>query len=88
MYMRPDNRFKTLDDIVKASPPPKCGAIGTTSTAFNIPKLLDQTIGTNFEIILGYKRARTSTSLWKETKSSAVLSLLRCFLPGSRFLPG
>jgi tripartite-type tricarboxylate transporter receptor subunit TctC len=55
MYMRADSRFKTLDDIVKASPPPKCGATGTTSTAFYIPKLLDQTIGTNFEIILGYK---------------------------------
>jgi tripartite-type tricarboxylate transporter receptor subunit TctC len=55
MYMRADSRFKTLDDIVKASPPPKCGATGTTSTAFYIPKLLDQTIGTHFEVILGYK---------------------------------
>jgi tripartite-type tricarboxylate transporter receptor subunit TctC len=55
MYMRADSRFKTLDDIVKASPPPKCGATGTTSTAFYIPKLLDETIGTNFEVILGYK---------------------------------
>ena len=40
---------------MKASPPPKCGATGTTSTAYYIPKLLDQTIGTNFEIVLGYK---------------------------------
>ncbi len=55
LYMRGDTRFKTLDDIVKASPPPKCGATGTTSTAFYIPKLLDETIGTNFEIILGYQ---------------------------------
>jgi tripartite-type tricarboxylate transporter receptor subunit TctC len=55
LYMRADTRFKTLDDIVKASPAPKCGATGTTSTAFYIPKLLDETIGTNFEIILGYQ---------------------------------
>ena len=55
MYMRADSRFKSLDDIVKASPPPKCGATGTTSTAFYIPKLLDETMGTNFEVILGYK---------------------------------
>lgn len=55
LYMRGDTSFKTLDDVVKASPAPKCGATGTTSTAFYIPKLLDQTIGTNFEIILGYQ---------------------------------
>jgi tripartite-type tricarboxylate transporter receptor subunit TctC len=55
LYMRADSRFKSLDDVVKASPPPKCGATGTTSTAFYIPKLLDETIGTDFEIILGYK---------------------------------
>jgi tripartite-type tricarboxylate transporter receptor subunit TctC len=55
LYMRGDTRFKTLDDVVKASPAPKCGATGTTSTAFYVPKLLDQTIGTNFEIILGYQ---------------------------------
>ncbi|HXV84858.1 MAG TPA: hypothetical protein VEG60_33855, partial [Candidatus Binatia bacterium] len=36
-------------------PAPKCGATGTTSTAFYIPKLLDQTIGTNFEVVLGYQ---------------------------------
>ena len=55
LYMRADAPFKSVEDIVKASPPPKCGATGTTSTAFYIPKLLDQIIGTNFEIVLGYK---------------------------------
>ena len=55
LYMRADSPYKTTDDVVKASTPPKCGATGTTSTAYYIPKLLDQTIGTNFEIVLGYK---------------------------------
>jgi tripartite-type tricarboxylate transporter receptor subunit TctC len=55
MYMRADSPFKSIEDVVKASPPPKCGATGTTSTAYYVPKLLDQTIGTNFEIVLGYK---------------------------------
>lgn len=54
-YMRADSRYKSIDDVVKASTPPKCGATGTTSTAYYIPKLLDQTIGTNFDIVLGYK---------------------------------
>jgi tripartite-type tricarboxylate transporter receptor subunit TctC len=54
-YMRSDSPYKSIEDVIKASTPPKCGATGTTSTAYYVPKLLDQTIGTNFEIILGYK---------------------------------
>ncbi len=55
LYMRADSRFKTIHDVVKASPPPKCGATGTSSTAYYVPKLLDEAIGTNFEIVLGYQ---------------------------------
>jgi tripartite-type tricarboxylate transporter receptor subunit TctC len=55
LYMRADSPYKSIEDVVKAAPAPKCGATGTTSTAYYIPKLLDQTIGTNFEIVLGYK---------------------------------
>jgi len=53
LYMRADSPYQSIEDVVKASTPPKCGATGTTSTAYYIPKLLDQTIGTNFEIVLG-----------------------------------
>ncbi|MGH7828106.1 MAG: Bug family tripartite tricarboxylate transporter substrate binding protein [Candidatus Binatia bacterium] len=55
LYMRADTPYKSIDDVVKASTPPKCGATGTVSTAYYVPKLLDQIIGTNFEIVLGYK---------------------------------
>ncbi len=56
LYMRADTPYKTIQDVVKAAPAaPKCGATGTSSTAYYIPKLLDQTIGTNFDIILGYQ---------------------------------
>jgi hypothetical protein len=41
--------------VIKASPAPKCGATGTSSTAYYVPKLLDEVIGTNFEIVLGYQ---------------------------------
>jgi hypothetical protein len=53
--MRADAPYKSIHDIVKTSNPPKCGATGTASTAYYVPKLLDQVIGTNFEVILGYK---------------------------------
>jgi tripartite-type tricarboxylate transporter receptor subunit TctC len=55
LYMRADSPFKTIHDVVKASPAPKCGATGTSSTAYYVPKLLDEVIGTKFEIVLGYQ---------------------------------
>jgi len=55
LYMRADSPFKTIHDVIKASPGPKCGATGTSSTAYYIPKLLDEVIGTNFDVVLGYQ---------------------------------
>jgi tripartite-type tricarboxylate transporter receptor subunit TctC len=55
LYMRADSAYKTIHDVVKTSRAPKCGATGTSSTAYYIPKLLDETIGTNFDIVLGYQ---------------------------------
>lgn len=55
LYMRSDSPYKTIHDVVKTSRAPKCGATGTSSTAYYIPKLLDETIGTNFDIVLGYQ---------------------------------
>lgn len=55
LYMRADSPYQNMDDIIKASTPPTCGATGTASTSFYIPKLLDETIGTKFQIILGYR---------------------------------
>ena len=34
MYMRSDAPFKTVDDIRKASTPPKCGSTGTAGTDY------------------------------------------------------
>jgi tripartite-type tricarboxylate transporter receptor subunit TctC len=55
LYMRADSPYKTIHDVVKASSAPKCGATGTSSTAYYIPKLLDETIGTKFDVVLGYQ---------------------------------
>jgi tripartite-type tricarboxylate transporter receptor subunit TctC len=55
LYMRADTPYKTIAEVVKTQAPPECGATGTSSTAYYIPKLLDQVIGTNFEIVLGYQ---------------------------------
>jgi tripartite-type tricarboxylate transporter receptor subunit TctC len=54
MYMRGDTPYKTLDDVRKATTAPKCGATGVTSTGYYMPKLLEETLGTKFDIVSGY----------------------------------
>jgi tripartite-type tricarboxylate transporter receptor subunit TctC len=55
MYMRSDAPYQSMDDVRNASTPPKCGATGTTSTAYYVPKLMEDILGTKFEIVLGYQ---------------------------------
>jgi len=54
LYMRSDTPYKTIEDIRKAATPPKCGAEGTASSAYYLPKLLEETIGAKFNIVTGY----------------------------------
>jgi len=54
MYMRADTPYKTIEDVRTASTPPKCGATGVTSSAYYMPKLLEQAFGTKFEVVAGY----------------------------------
>jgi tripartite-type tricarboxylate transporter receptor subunit TctC len=54
LYMRADTPYKTIEDIRKAAVPPKCGAEGTASSAYYLPKLLEETIGAKFNVITGY----------------------------------
>lgn len=55
MYMRTDTPYKTIEDVRKATTAPKCGATGVASTANYIPKLMEETIGTKFDIVSGYQ---------------------------------
>lgn len=54
MYIRSDSPFKTIYDVRRAAQPPKCTATGTGTVGHYTPKLLNETIGTKFDIILGY----------------------------------
>jgi len=55
LYMRTDSPFKTIDDVRSAKEPPKCGATGTGTTGYMVPRLLEETIGAKFNLVTGYK---------------------------------
>jgi tripartite-type tricarboxylate transporter receptor subunit TctC len=55
LYMRTDSPYKTIEDVRKASEPPKCGSGGASGTGFFFPRLLEETIGAKFTIVLGYQ---------------------------------
>jgi tripartite-type tricarboxylate transporter receptor subunit TctC len=46
--------YKSIRDLVNAGQGLKCGASGTTSTGYYIPKLVNETFGTKFQIVTGY----------------------------------
>ncbi|MBI2987114.1 MAG: tripartite tricarboxylate transporter substrate binding protein [Deltaproteobacteria bacterium] len=54
-YMRSDAPYKTLEDVRKASEPPKCSATGTGTSGHFVPRLLEETIGTKFNLVMGYR---------------------------------
>jgi tripartite-type tricarboxylate transporter receptor subunit TctC len=55
IYIRADTAYKTLDDVRKATVPPKCGATGTASTGYYVGNLLEETLGAKFNTLTGYK---------------------------------
>ncbi len=54
MYMRSDSPFKTIHDVRKAADGPKCAATGTGTTGHYLPTLLNDAIGTKFNVVTGY----------------------------------
>jgi len=54
LYMRSDAPYKSVEDIQKASTPPKCGSTGTAGTDYILARLLEETLGAKIESVLGY----------------------------------
>ena len=55
LYMRSTAPFKTMRDIRAAAPPPLCGAGTETTTGYYVPKLLEETLGTKFNLRMGFE---------------------------------
>ncbi len=55
LYMWAQSPYKTIQDVRSAAVPPKCGVTGTANTGYYLPKLLEQAIGTKFQLVTGYQ---------------------------------
>ena len=54
LIMRTDTPYQTIEDVRKAAQPPKCGATGTSTSGYYMPKFLDEGLGIKFMIVSGY----------------------------------
>lgn len=54
MYMRADAPYKSLQDVRRSAERPKCGATATGTSGHYIPKLLEDTLGSKFNVVAGY----------------------------------
>ena len=54
LYMRSDAPYKSIQDIRKASTPPKCGSTGTSGTDFILARLLEDTLNLKITTVMGY----------------------------------
>ena len=83
LYMRTDAPFKTMEDVRSAKEPPKCGATGTGTTGYMVPRLLEETIGAKLTSSQDTKAATKLTWRWSEARFSAGRSVVTAFF-GSR----
>src|SRR4030095_17247114 len=54
LFGRADAPFKSMDDIVRAKEPPKCGSTGVGSSDYVMSKILEETIGAKVTAVTGY----------------------------------
>jgi tripartite-type tricarboxylate transporter receptor subunit TctC len=55
LYMNSSTPYKSIDDVRKAKEAPKCSATSTGTSGHFIPKLLEETVGAKFNIVMGYR---------------------------------
>jgi tripartite-type tricarboxylate transporter receptor subunit TctC len=51
---RADRPYKSIEDMRAATEPPKCGTTGTGSFLYQVPKLLEETLGMKLNLVTGY----------------------------------
>ena len=54
LFVRTDTPYKTLDDIRKATEPPRCSATGRSGLGYFLPKLVEEALGLKMQMVVGY----------------------------------
>ena len=88
LYMRSDTPYKTIEDIRKASVPPKCGAEGRLHRPTTFPSSWKRRSGRNSTSLPVITPVLTSTWRWREARCNAAHSPSPPSLPVSLFIPG
>ena len=57
IYMRADAPWKSIEDIIKAVEPPKCGSTGTADLTTILTVVAAETLGAKFSLVRGYQSA-------------------------------
>jgi len=81
LYMRANTPYKTIYEVRKATVAPKCGSNGTAASGYYIPHLLNETLGTKFNVITGYKDGpETDLAVEKEEIHCRAISIETLFV--------
>jgi tripartite-type tricarboxylate transporter receptor subunit TctC len=54
-FARADLPYKSFDDVLKSSEPLRCGATGSTDGTYLLAKILEETLGAKFNLVVGYQ---------------------------------
>lgn len=54
LFIRTDFPQKTLDDLRKATEPPRCAALARTGLGYFLPQLLEEGLGLKIHMVVGY----------------------------------
>ncbi len=54
IYMRADAPWKSIEDMITAPEPPKCGATGTSDLTTILANILEDTLGAKTNVVRGY----------------------------------
>ena len=88
LYMWANTPYKTIHDVRTASVPPKCGVTGTGNTGYYLPKLLEETIGAKFQLVIGYEGGANIELAVERGEVQCRALPSRFFSAANRFIPG
>jgi tripartite-type tricarboxylate transporter receptor subunit TctC len=54
LFVRTDTPYKTLEEMRKATEPPRCAATGRSGAGYFLPKLLEDGLGLKVQMVVGY----------------------------------